>query len=332
MISALPRNSLIVGSVAIVVSAAATRPLIGWLRHHGTLDYPTHRSSHATPTPRGGGLAVILGTILGLMAAGSLERKGLVIAFAALALGIVGAIEDFRGLSAAQRFGAQFVVALIAVPLIVGFEPGVVLGVLFVVGFTNATNFMDGINGISASQMIVAGTVYAYLGFRVDNASLALAGVAIASSSFGFLPFNFPNAKIFLGDSGSYFCGAWIALTVVLGIDSGTWFIALLAPLAIYGIDTLVTLVRRTLERKPIFEPHREHTYQRLVLLGWSHARTTGFVAVLSAMNAILALSVRRSEFSTQVLAVALIGSVLAAYLGAPALLAVSRSKRSPQT
>jgi UDP-N-acetylmuramyl pentapeptide phosphotransferase/UDP-N-acetylglucosamine-1-phosphate transferase len=131
---------------------------------------------------------------------------------------------------------------------------------------------MDGINGISSFTAIAAGATFALLGNYADVEVLEYGGIAIAAALLGFLPFNFPWARIFLGDVGSYSIGAWLAMLAVIGLRADLPPEAVFAPLALYLADTASTLVRRTTRGDKLFEPHREHTYQRLVDGGWGQS------------------------------------------------------------
>jgi len=117
---------------------------------------------------------------------------------------------------------------------------------------------------------------------------LQAAAFALVAGAIGFAPFNFPTARVFLGDVGSYFAGAWLAVLVVLGLRGSIPPEAIVAPVALYVADTGLTLARRVQRHEPWHEPHRQHAYQRLVVLGWSHKKTAGVVFTLVTMCALL--------------------------------------------
>jgi len=193
---------------------------------------------------------------------------------------------------------------------------------LWLISFVNAFNFMDGINGISGTHALIGGAFYALLGaWRGDVLVLAM-GAAIAASGLGFLPWNAGRARIFLGDVGSYGLGAGLALLAVYSLIHGIAPEAALAPLALYLADTGWTLLGRIRSGENWLEPHRQHAYQRLCDVGWSHQRVTAATAATTLLLCVLGTA---SLTDRPVLRAAadLCGlAVLAVYLRSPALLA----------
>lgn len=253
------------------------------------------------------------------------------LAGAAALFGFLGLLEDVWGIPALWRLGAQVAIALAMLPaLLDGLSSpwywwllstaGVAL---WLVGFVNVFNFMDGINGISSAQMLVAGTSFALMGTARDLPDIAIVGAIVAASALGFAPFNFPHARMFLGDVGSYFLGAWLAVIVVVGLRGGLPPEAALAPLALYLADTGATLVRRVLRGATWHEAHREHVYQQLVDRGWSHMSTTSLVgALLVASSGLGGVSLTMAPTGIRVGADTLLLALLAGYLALPRALA----------
>jgi UDP-N-acetylmuramyl pentapeptide phosphotransferase/UDP-N-acetylglucosamine-1-phosphate transferase len=136
-----------------------------------------------------------------------------------------------------------------------------------------------------------------------------------------FAPFNVPRAKGFMGDSGSYFLGGWLSLVTVIAMRAGLPPEAALAPLAIYLVDTGSTLVRRAHNHEPIWEAHRSHAYQRLVIAGWSHMTTTAFVAVVVAVSASFGALATADHSAPRVIGDIAVVVVAALYLATPARL-----------
>lgn len=315
-----------VGAVVAFVATLVLCPVvIEWLRRRDMVDNPVERSSHSVPTLRGGGLAPAVGAVLGAtIAAASSSSSLLTVVGTALAFGALGLADDLTSVSAHLRLVLQLLLAAGAVVLLAPDLPdGVTLAILaplawiWLVAYVNAFNFMDGINGISAAQVIVAGGAWAAVGAWQDTPVVTAGGLTIALAALAFLPFNFPNARVFLGDVGSYFLGGWLAVMVVLAISEGLTPEAALAPLLLYVCDTGITLARRIARRESFMEPHREHTYQRLVVGGWSHARTTGFVGVVIAMCSALGAATLLST-PVRVGADVALAVVMVAYLTAP--------------
>lgn len=299
------------------------------LRRLGVLDYPNARSSHDRPVIRGGGLAVLLGALVGLVVAfprPDEQTFGVIIAGAGLAA--IGLVEDLKGVPALPRLGLQLVAAAASLPWLLRDLTGPTLwqalfgaGVLiWLVGYTNAFNFMDGINGISGAQTVIAGAAWMTIGTLQEVPFLALGGAIAVGSAIAFLPFNFPNARVFLGDVGSYFLGGWLAGLLVLGLRAGLPPEALLAPLALYLVDTGTTLIRRVREGEPWHTPHRQHVYQELVKQGWSHTATTGIVSMVLVVLSGLGFLSLAGNTGVRVAGNILLVTALAAYLALPHL------------
>lgn len=293
------------------------------LRDRQVVDVPNERSSHTRPTPRGGGAALLIPVVVAtLVGRGSWPlRSGLLVA--AIALSAVGLVEDARGIPIGPRFGLQVLIGAAAAPLLVRGARldlavsaiAVVVVALWLVAFVNAFNFMDGINGISAVEAIIAGLTYAWLG-RGRFPLLIDSGFVVAAAALGFLPFNFPRASMFLGDVGSYLLGAWLAVLAVLTLRDRLGPVAALAPLALYVGDTGMTLGRRMLAREPWRQPHRSHAYQRLLQAGWSQAKVTTLVGTTVTTCSLLGVFARGRSFAFQAGVAALILVIVLAYVG----------------
>lgn len=299
---------------AIIVAIAGAWAGVAAIREFALrrqlLDMPNERSSHSLPIPRGGGLAIALVTLL-LTAASNAYTHGwsLTTLLAALAAWIlvagVSLADDLRSLRNSVRFAAHAAAALlvvtfvgrwssVAMPLVgrltLGFG-GAVIAFLWLVGLTNAYNFMDGIDGIAGSQAVVAGLAWAALGWATGAAQIAAVGLALAAASAGFLGHNWPPARIFMGDVGSAFIGLVLATLAVAGaeVDPRLAFAGVL-PVWPFVFDASFTFVRRALRHENVFEAHRSHLYQRLVILGHSHRSVTVLYALLALPGAVLAM------------------------------------------
>lgn len=297
---------LIVIIVIAVVSYLLGFPVAKTLAWLGAIDKPSARSSHSIPVVRGGGMAMAAGAFL-LVFLGWPLQWGItsVVLTAGLWIGVVSFLDDIKPVDAAIRFGSHSVAAVAALvaPKVSGLSWGVdsggfpwsvvalvwLLGFLWIVGYTNAFNFMDGINGLAAGQAIVTGfgmALLAGLALHGYDGAPVLWSVAIASAALGFLPHNFPQARMFMGDVGSAPLGFLLAvLTLWLAMEAGAW---LLVPLALlhanFVLDTGITLLRRILRGERWYEPHREHFYQRLIRSGKSHAFVTGWEMALQGV------------------------------------------------
>jgi UDP-N-acetylmuramyl pentapeptide phosphotransferase/UDP-N-acetylglucosamine-1-phosphate transferase len=293
MDSLLPTAAVVTLGVA-AASAGATWVAQRELRRRAILDTPNHRSSHAVPTPRGGGLAVTPVLLLAWLGIGVASDAGwpLGVALAAsLALTALSWLDDLRGLSAGVRFGAQaaaVAAGLLALPadavVFQGLLPPLadrLLAGFAWLWFVNLFNFMDGIDGISGVEMGGLGLGALLCAAFAAGAAplLGLCGAALAGAGLGFLLLNWHPAKIFLGDVGSVpvgYLGGWLLLALAA---AGLWLPALILP-AYYLADATLTLLRRGLRGEKVWQAHREHFYQRAVAAGRSHARVSGAVAL----------------------------------------------------
>jgi UDP-N-acetylmuramyl pentapeptide phosphotransferase/UDP-N-acetylglucosamine-1-phosphate transferase len=268
------------------LSGLATGALIPLLRRSNVLDRPNDRSSHATPTPRGGGIAVI-GTVLlawlGVAAAGWVTPAVVPVSLAAGLLAGVCWIDDVHDLSPLTRLTAQaatVAIGLLAVPETENAAAEwlgppayfTVLGLLWV-WWVNLYNFMDGIDGIAGSEAAAIGgglLLFAALGSGIDP-TVALLAAAILGASLGFLVWNWSPARIFLGDVGSAPLGYLTGYLLIGLAAAGRWKIALILPLYFLA-DATITLGRRLLRGERIWQAHRQHFYQHAVRQGLDHS------------------------------------------------------------
>lgn len=257
----------LVAFVATIVGMLAVLPA---LRLFKVIDVPNARSSHSEPIPRGGGLASTLGMGSGVMFA---FAQGVDVPWWFLVIIVVmagiGFIDDMASVSVRSRLmiqaGIGTVVAISASDLVE--LPDVIVGIMAVVwlvGFTNAFNFMDGVNGISGTNAAAAGSWYAFVGWHLDFLPLQACGLVVAASALGFLPWNAPRARVFLGDTGSYSWGMAIAALALLTVSYGGSLLIAFAPLIIYSADTGWTLFLRAARREPLHIAHRSHVYQQI--------------------------------------------------------------------
>lgn len=293
---------MIAGVASFTTTVVLTFGLISVLRREHVIDRPNQRSSHDDPVPRGGGFAVLLGALAGVGVMGSTvePRFALGLMIAAWCFAAIGLVDDLTiGVTVFARLALQVLAAVATLLFLLDGMGGATAwkvvfsagAVSWIVSFVNGFNFMDGINGISSFTAIVAGITYGLLGSRANADILEFGGIAIAGAALGFLPFNFPRARVFLGDVGSYAMGGWIAILAVIGLRANLPPEAVFAPLAIYLADTATTLLRRAVRGEAIFEAHREHAYQRLVDGGWSQRSVAvavfAFMLVCSGVGAL---------------------------------------------
>lgn len=273
-----------------------------WTLRKEILDIPNERSSHTTPTPRGGGLIIVL-VSLSFYAAGSFFLQ---INFhwsffiGAFLIALISWLDDLVSIS----FGWRFLVHSMAAVLVVwdlGFwqeiylpfygsmpTPGVfgaVLTFCWIVWLTNAFNFMDGIDGIAGLQAVTAGIGWLIAGKMLGAEDAGIFGAVLAFSSLGFLLHNWQPAKIFMGDVGSAFLGYGFAVLPLLPEkNANTEVLPLIAFMFVFCFffDSALTFLKRLLKKEKVWQAHREHIYQKLVIRGYSHQFVTTVYGAIS--------------------------------------------------
>lgn len=331
------------GSVALVLAFACSllaQPiLITWLTRRQILDRPSERSSHVNPTPRGGGLVVVLSAALAMVVAG---RDLWPFVLAILCFAGLGAVDDYRGIPARWRLVAQVLLATVTaflvgplVDLPVSGAPEIIVLALWLVVSVNAFNFMDGINGISTLQVLVVSAALATCSLVWGSGPLFCYAAALGGAALGFLPYNAVRARVFLGDVGSYGLGAALGLGIVMSISTGLPAAAAVALLAVYLVDVGWVLIKRAIAGKPLMSAHREHIYQRLALRTKSHGKVTCFATAASSLVALGAvLSGLTDERGMRVLGVSIALVALVGYVTSPAWWSAGNhgSRQGPET
>ena len=310
------------------VVAAAEAVTVPLLRRAAIIDVPGRRSSHTIPTPRGGGIPVAAGLLVAAALIGG--ANAVVFGFAVAAFGLLGFAEDLRELPPGRRLIWQAAGgAVVAIVLVSGLAaPTVtvvllaVLGTAWITGFVNAFNFMDGVNGISGAHALIAGVVYAGLGWWRHDGFMIPAGAAVAAGALAFLPWNAGRARVFLGDVGSYTLGAALATLAAYAVLAGIPVEAVLGPFVLYLADTAWTLQRRIRAGERWLEAHRTHVYQKWCDAGWSHQRVTVTASATTVLLSLLGAVSLAGDPALRAAADLAGAGVVLAYLRSPALLA----------
>jgi Fuc2NAc and GlcNAc transferase len=270
-----------------------------YLTRAGYLDLPGERSSHARPTPKGGGVGLVLAFVWIAIATGLSPFLWIPL----LALAILSFANDLRHISAGLRLAAQFVAALLALggALWLGHASWSVFllfpAVFFVVATTNCYNFMDGINGIAGITALIAFACLLIFG-GAANTPLFNPIVAGMGALLGFLPFNLPRARLFMGDVGSIFLGFLFALSVCLLARTWTEFLVFASFLFPFYADEAVTVVERLWRGESLLAPHRRHMYQFLANeRGITHCKVSVSYGVIQLLVAFLVVSVAKHGF-----------------------------------
>ena len=277
-------------ATAVLLAFLACWMTLAWLlrrRHALPMDRPNERSLHTTPTPRIGGLGIIAGIAVAVVAVGT---EGLWPAvLAAFALAALSLADDARGLPVWLRFLAHFVAAA-GFALALGLTGGaLVAATLAIVWMTNLYNFMDGADGLAGGMAVLGFGALALAAGWHGAADLAAISAAVAAAGLAFLRFNFPPARLFMGDAGSIPLGFLAAALGLYGALHDVW--SWIFPVWVFSpfiVDATVTLTRRALRAERIWRAHRTHYYQRVVLLGASHRHlaigTWGLMLVVIGM------------------------------------------------
>jgi Fuc2NAc and GlcNAc transferase len=278
---------------AVVTAAGlASWALTGWFRQYAIkrrmVDVPNARSSHRVATPRGGGGAIVVAVTAALAwwswANGSMALAGALVG--GLIVAGIGFLDDHRHVPPPIRLIGHSVAAVLAVTSLGVASLGFVtagLAVFFVAWLVNLTNFMDGIDGIAGVQTLTVCAAGALLSQLIaPGAQLWFEPAVLGGASIGFLVWNWPPARVFMGDVGSGYVGFMVAVltlraasvTPVLG-----WCWLILS--GVFIVDATFTLARRALRRDRLFVAHRSHAYQHLAL-GWGHRGVTLLVAAIN--------------------------------------------------
>jgi Fuc2NAc and GlcNAc transferase len=289
--------------ITLLLSVALCGLYLLLARRWQILDTPNDRSSHQRPTPHGGGVPLLLAFVAGLMLAvlwrGAWEGGFITLAVAAIILMLLGVIDDLRGLSVRLRFAVYGLLCLVVAVLLLSpvlsheLADSILLGGVLVVlaavamlWSLNLYNFMDGIDGIAATQCIVACSSAALLSWEAGRGGgYALFCLLLAASHLGFLVWNWPPARLFMGDAGSVPTGFLLAGLALLGAVQGQlnplcWLVLLAA----FITDASWTLIWRIVSGQAFTQSHRLHAYQRLSRHWGSHLRVDVLLLALSVL------------------------------------------------
>ena len=299
------RFAVVLTSVTLL-SAVSTFVLVTVARRLGIMDVPNHRSLHSIPRPRTGGLAVVLAAIAGLFyLSKQLDSELVSILPYGLVILLLAFIDDMRSISSSLRLLVQFVVAMMLVfkglaltaislpgiEIILHKPVSIVVSVIFIVWTVNMYNFMDGMDGFAGGMALIGFTSFAIIAFYRGDSSFALINLLVVAATLGFLVFNLPPAKIFLGDVGSTLLGMFVAF-FILWADLNQVFpfwIGLIIFMPFF-LDATVTLVKRIARKEKFWEAHRTHYYQRLVLSGVGNKKTLLLVYLLMILSSVVGI------------------------------------------
>lgn len=319
-----PFNAYLAALLSAAVVSFVSLPLWRkWCLRTGHVDDPGHRKIHSSPIPLAGGLAVLTGFLLPLVAAATLlqinahpiseaaalahgfNRRGLQVAailIGAVAMTLLGWLDDKHELGALPKFAGQILIAALlcaAGVRITLFVPNVLFSyaitILWLVTVINAFNFMDNMNGLCAGLGAIAAWHFASLAAADGQYLVALLALLACGALFGFLPHNFPNARAFLGDAGSHLTGYLLAVLAILPhfyTQQNPRHLAVLTPLLVLGVplfDLAWVVILRWRLGKPFYVGDTNHLSHRLVRRGWSRSTAVLFIWLAAALLGALA-------------------------------------------
>ena len=300
----------IAASIALILSYAASRIVS---RSKLLPDKPNHRSSHARITPRAGGVAIMGGWTAAILLITGFSKdvadKNLLLVLAAfgIVIALFGFLDDRFALSSRIKLGFQASAAICFVVLFGGFETlplpfvglvtlgflGGLVSLLWIIGFMNAFNFMDGADGLAGASAVIVLSAFSVAAAGLGAPTLAIAAMVLVFAIGGFLRVNFPYGKLFMGDSGSQSIGFLIAGFAILGARvEGATLNALFVATAMspFLFDALFTVAHRLARGQNVLNAHREHLYQLLMRHGYSHVRVTSIYTMLTAVSTAIAI------------------------------------------
>lgn len=298
-------------AVAFLIAFASTPSVIALANKINAIDVPKdERRVHKKPIPLIGGLAIFYGFVISVLCFAVIERRVMGMLIGALIMVTVGVVDDMRELNAKVKLAFQILAAGVAVyfgiemeyvanPLAQWIGPqyislglwSIPLTMIWIIGITNAVNLIDGLDGLAVGISSIASVALLSLTLVTHDLNTAIITAALAGAGFGFLPYNFNPAKIFMGDTGSTFLGFVLACISVQGMIKTYAVISFAVPVLILGLpifDTAFAILRRIAKKKPIMSPDRGHLHHRLMDMGFSQRQT---VTILYTLTGILCLT-----------------------------------------
>lgn len=287
--------------IFFVLAFAMTYFMRAYALKKNIIDNPNERSSHSIPTPRGGGVAVVCNYLLALAVLMYSQQLtlhiGLTLMGAGFVIALLGFLDDHGHINSMLRLAIHFLVAIGSVISLGGFAEvtifnGLQLGfianiiaVLFLVWLLNLYNFMDGINGIASVEAITTTVSIAILYYVLNTSLNSDLLWLLTACVFGFLLWNFPTAKIFMGDACSGFLGLTLGILALIALKEDlALFCAWIICLGVFVVDATYTLIKRVLSGYKMYDAHRSHSYQILSRKWGSHTPVTLAVAAVNLL------------------------------------------------
>ena len=276
---------MIISIFVYLFTVISTHFLIKLLIAKRIIDHPNERSNHQKMVPRGGGL----GFFIAILCAGIYLKMNIYLMVALAIVGTISFIDDIKNLNIIIRFAAQIIAASIfTYSLEVTLFLQIIL-ILFLVGFMNCFNFMDGIDGISTIESIHITATIMIISYITGNEQLFKFAMIVCAANFGFLPYNFPPAKVFMGDIGSISLGLINGALVIYLFLESHYAASLIIPLY-YLMDSGITLLLRIKRGEKFWQAHSKHFYQQAVRNGKSHLEVITRIGIINILLTFLAV------------------------------------------
>jgi UDP-GlcNAc:undecaprenyl-phosphate/decaprenyl-phosphate GlcNAc-1-phosphate transferase len=344
------------GVLALIVSAAITPVVILVSHRRKWYDIPNERKIHNDPIPRLGGVGIFLGLLVAALAVPlllpvlfpaawpmsySLRYVPVFISFALI--NVMGLVDDFHNLHALLKFLLQiiaaslvtiggFTISLVSIPGLAPFSLGIFaypITVLWIVAISNAINLMDGIDGLAGGIAALSALSLGIMSLLHGGANAAILSFCLFGAVLGFLIFNFPPARVFMGDSGSLLLGFVLAVIPLLGTPGGISIGSMFAPATVLLIpimDTISAIIRRVQEKRPIYSPDKQHIHHKLLAL---EVKETSILLIIYGACVVFGAAAIASLYLSRALGAVLLALVwLAALLAFGILNAISRRRR----
>ncbi len=315
---------LLAGALTLLLIPLTIR-IARWV---GAIDYPNARSLHVVPTPKLGGLAVLVGVLAASLIWLPDDSESHAIEIGAIVIALVGVADDLYELNPVPKLLGQAVAVVVPVaagvtvddftfPFFGRVEPGAVelltlpgggvvdlgqaLTVLGIVAVINVINLIDGVDGLAAGVCVISALTLAVIALSLDRTAAGVLAALVAGASLGFLRYGFPPASTFLGDTGSNLLGYLMGVIAVQGALKTNAVVALFLPLIVLAVpilDTGFVVAKRLKYRRPIYRADRWHFHHRMADIGFSQRRTLLYLYGWTVVMAALALALRFVPYS----------------------------------
>lgn len=307
---------MIASFLALITTFFITFPIRKIAIRLNIVDFPNFRKIHTKVTPLLGGLSIFAGVFVGLLYLRPTHEHYVEIMLGAVVIIIVGILDDKYDLRPIIKFGGQILAASLLIssgliierftlPFIGVVELGgfsVIITILWVVGITNAVNFMDGLDGLATGISTIAISTMLIMAIIDMQVFAAYLCVVLIGANLGFLYHNFYPAKIYMGDTGSNFLGYMIAVISILGLFKNIAILGFVIPVVILAVpifDTLFAIIRRTRNKQSISSPDNKHIHYQLLRVGFSHRQSVLIMYGFSIVFGILAILFAEVSYST---------------------------------